>query len=325
VHSNAFRFSTAALPDRDRLQIWRDVFGRQVVKVEMEPLGDGPFYSEADIRLLPNLIVASVNSSANRIKRTRQQVDDGSDDFILGVLTKGHVVASQGRHEATFSSGEAVLWSNGSTGGCYYPAETGFISLSIPRAILAPAVADLDKMLMTVIPRDTGALRLLTGYLQILLPDLAEMPPEVQALSIAHVHDLVALTLGATRDGAEIARGRGLRAVRLRAIEADIIANIASRDLSIDALAARHGISPRYIRSLFQRADTSFTDFVLKQRLARAYRYLTNPQFTGYMISTIAFESGFGDLSYFNHAFRRQYGMTPSDARALVLPRRPGE
>ena len=34
------------------------------------------------------------------------------------------------------------------------------------------------------------------------------------------------------------------------------------------------------------------------------------------MISTIAFESGFGDLSYFNHVFRRCYGATPSDIRA---------
>ena len=37
---------------------------------------------------------------------------------------------------------------------------------------------------------------------------------------------------------------------------------------------------------------------------------------SGYAISTIAFEAGFGDLSYFNHAFRRRYGATPSDIRA---------
>jgi AraC-like DNA-binding protein len=34
------------------------------------------------------------------------------------------------------------------------------------------------------------------------------------------------------------------------------------------------------------------------------------------MISTIAFEAGFGDLSYFNLAFRRRYRQTPSDIRA---------
>ncbi|WP_368735143.1 helix-turn-helix domain-containing protein [Escherichia coli] len=34
-------------------------------------------------------------------------------------------------------------------------------------------------------------------------------------------------------------------------------------------------------------------------------------------MSAIAVESGFGDISYFNNAFRRRYACTPSDVRAL--------
>lgn len=318
---HSLRFSTADIPDQDRLNMWRDVFGRQVVKVDMEPVGDGPFHSDAHIRLLPSLIIASVESSANRIRRTRAQVADGSDDLILGFLTKGHVIASQGGREATFNAGEAVFWSNAEMGGCQYPEETGFISLSIPRAVLTPAVADIDKALMSVIPRETGALRLLTGYLKCVLPDLANMSPDLLALSVAHIHDLVALTVGATRDATEIAKGRGVRAARLRAIVADIAANAASRDLSIEALAGRHGISPRYIRNLFQGENTNFTDVVLRQRLTRAHRRLTDPRFADRLISTIAFDSGFGDLSYFNQTFRRHYGTTPSEVRNLARMR----
>ena len=32
-------------------------------------------------------------------------------------------------------------------------------------------------------------------------------------------------------------------------------------------------------------------------------------------IATIAYDVGFGDLSYFNRRFRRQYGMTPREVR----------
>jgi AraC-like DNA-binding protein len=32
-------------------------------------------------------------------------------------------------------------------------------------------------------------------------------------------------------------------------------------------------------------------------------------------ITAIAFDAGFGDLSYFNRTFRRRYGATPSDIR----------
>jgi AraC-like DNA-binding protein len=32
----------------------------------------------------------------------------------------------------------------------------------------------------------------------------------------------------------------------------------------------------------------------------------------------VAFDAGFGDLSYFNRVFRRCYGSTPSEVRAEV-------
>jgi AraC-like DNA-binding protein len=41
------------------------------------------------------------------------------------------------------------------------------------------------------------------------------------------------------------------------------------------------------------------------------------PSLTG-PISDIAFACGFGDLSYFNRVFRRQYGATPSRVRAAA-------
>jgi AraC-like DNA-binding protein len=36
---------------------------------------------------------------------------------------------------------------------------------------------------------------------------------------------------------------------------------------------------------------------------------------SGRAISTIAFELGFNDLSYFNRTFRRRYSATPSEIR----------
>jgi AraC-like DNA-binding protein len=54
---------------------------------------------------------------------------------------------------------------------------------------------------------------------------------------------------------------------------------------------------------------------VLEHRLLRAYRSLNDPNLTDRSISALAFEAGFGDLSYFNRTFRRRFGMTPSDVR----------
>jgi AraC-like DNA-binding protein len=90
----------------------------------------------------------------------------------------------------------------------------------------------------------------------------------------------------------------------------------------LGALARRHGISESYIRKLFDSEGTSFTQFVLGQRLARAHRTLVDPRAAHRTIADIAFASGFNDLSYFNRAFRRTRGATPSDVRQTRRDRR---
>jgi AraC-like DNA-binding protein len=120
---------------------------------------------------------------------------------------------------------------------------------------------------------------------------------------------------------ARLAIGRGVRAARLRAVKTDILAHLTDRALSLDRVAARHGISSVYVRKLFADDNGTFTDFVLDGRLSRAHRLLGDPRCDGRTISDIAFDCGFGDLSHFNRAFRRRYGMTPSDARAGAAAR----
>jgi AraC-like DNA-binding protein len=65
---------------------------------------------------------------------------------------------------------------------------------------------------------------------------------------------------------------------------------------------------------------------VLGKRLSRAHRILSDPRFADHNISSVAFDVGFGDLSYFNRTFRRRYAATPSDIKqssVTVDPPRP--
>jgi uncharacterized membrane protein YkvA (DUF1232 family) len=50
----------------------------------------------------------------------------------------------------------------------------------------------------------------------------------------------------------------------------------------------------------------------------RAYGMISDPRFAGLNITTVAFTSGFGDLSYFNRTFRHRFGTTPSELRKTV-------
>jgi AraC-like DNA-binding protein len=50
-----------------------------------------------------------------------------------------------------------------------------------------------------------------------------------------------------------------------------------------------------------------------------SYGLLRDPRRFGRRISEIAAEAGFTDLSHFSRAFRRRFGMTPSDAREAAM------
>jgi AraC-like DNA-binding protein len=179
-------------------------------------------------------------------------------------------------------------------------------------AALAPFLGEVEKAAMR---GDNEALRLLTKYLGILRGDPALLTPELCPLALSHIHDLITLALAATPDGREIANGRGVRAARLRAIKADILANLCSLDLTVTAIALRQHVTPRYIHMLFETEGTTFSNFVLGQRLRRAHRMLTDPLFAHLNITEIAFAVGFANLSYFNRTFRRRFGATPSELR----------
>src|SRR5215467_12781862 len=87
--------------------------------------------------------------------------------------------------------------------------------------------------------RDTAALQLLTSYVRALARVQSPASPEVSHLVVTHLHDLIALSVGAARDGAAMA-GRSVRAARLQAIKYDIAANLANGSLTVAVVAARH-------------------------------------------------------------------------------------
>ena len=190
-----------------------------------------------------------------------------------------------------------------------------FIGFRVPATAIAALVPDVHDRIARPIRRDADGLWLLLRYAEALRDGSALATAEARRLAVTHVHDLMALVLGASGDAAEVAKLRGGRAARLHATKAEILDNL-DPDLSVGAVAARHRLPVRYVQRLFEAEGTTFTDFVLSRRLARVHRLLGDPRFAARPIATIAAEAGFGDLTHFNRMFRRRYGATPSDVRA---------
>jgi AraC-like DNA-binding protein len=133
--------------------------------------------------------------------------------------------------------------------------------------------------------------------------------------SADHRHDLTVLTPGTAGHDEEAAAGGSRRAAKLRAAKAYIVGNSSRRGVSVATVAAHLGLTPRSLQRLFEADGSTFSAFLLAQRLTRAYRMLRDPQFSDFPVSSIAYDAGFGDLSYFNRCFRRLYGATPKAIR----------
>jgi AraC-like DNA-binding protein len=308
-------FSTENLRPVDRLSYYREVFVRSVgAKCEIDAL-DERFRCDVSLNALPGASIARIAASPVRVSVSRQMAANVADNFLFMLYRRGACSISQLGREIAVNGASAVLMSS-SDPMTLQRSFSRFTAITVPRLALAPLLANVDAAMMSVIPPNLEAMRLLTGYLHLLAKGPPFMTPETRRVAAAHVHDLMAVALGATRDVAEAAKGRGVGAARLTALKSDIMVHLARPDLEIGAVASRQGISESYIRKLFEGEGTSFSDFVLSQRLARAHRMLTDARFAGRSIISIAFDAGFGDLSYFNRCFRRRFGDTPSAIRA---------
>lgn len=310
------RFSSSELSERDRLSFSREVFGRKIVHADIEPEPGQVFRFDIAMREFSALRVHFSTVSPLTLRRTREFLADGDDSFALVVSLAGSGLAEQAARQTVLHSRDGVLIPHmePTSFRCFGGRVVGLV---MPRAALAPLVADLDGAALQLIPKRSEALRLLLLYLGLLRrEDCAFADPELRHRAVAHVHDLVALLIGASRDGAAIAGARGLRAARLNAVKRDILEHLGDQALSESAVAQRQRITPRYVRMLFEGEGTSFTAFLLEQRLGRSYRLLSDPRCAGRTVSAIAFAAGFGDLSYFNRVFRRRYGCSPSAVRA---------
>ena len=311
------RFSTDELPTLERLEMWRDVISRKLLHLTIDPLSDRPFRAKASLRSLPGLRIGTGMIGAALHQRTRTIIADDNDDIALLVNLSGPFLI-HGRHaELQLGPGDACLV-DCSEAGAFVRTEPGsLLCVRLPRAALGGLAGRLDDAIGLLIPSQTEPLSLLAAYLG-LLHDGAPivLSPASSRVVVDHVADLMALIVGAGPDATAQAASRGVRAARLGTIKAQIRERLSAVDLSIEDIAASQRVSARYVRKLFEGEGTSFSAYVAGERLARAHAMLASPRFGDLQIATIAYDVGFGDLSYFNRQFRRRFQATPSDVRA---------
>lgn len=307
-------FATSDYPEAHRLARCREVIGAVLGAVEIEPVEGAPFHAQTVGCALPG--VDLLTCFVSRCRACRHSARAKGDAVVLARPVSGPMVVSQHGREVRVRPGEAILVATDRPWSCDVSDADRVDYMMLSRGALRFILGDLDTALLTPVASDNAAMLLLVHYAGALLRGMLPLrTPEHAQLAVTHMQDLVALMFRTSFDADELAVPN-VRSARLRAIKADVEGSLARRDLSAETLARRHGISPRYIQKLFEEEGTTFSAFVLDRRLDRARRLLKRPD--ARTISSIAYEVGFNDLSYFNRTFRRQYGMAPSAMRRLA-------
>ena len=218
IPPSVFQFSTATFRKHERLAAWREIFGRTVCNLDIDPLEPGTYSSEATVCQLPRLGVLFASGGAVNLSHTRDLIAD--DDLSFMAAPSCHYRASQLGRTVQLEAGSGVLMNNAEVGSILLPEASRFITFRVPRDAMAQLVPDLDAAVARRIPAENAALKLLVNYLETARDTAALATPELQHTAVTHIHDLLAVALGATRDATQIAHGRGVRAARLRVAKA---------------------------------------------------------------------------------------------------------
>lgn len=306
----------AHLTDAERFNLWYDLY-RGLHGEDDISIADRPFASDITVAQVGTLHVAMAEGTLVSADRTRSVVrQDGRDEFVL-ILNYGQkLVFDTGRIAGEAPRGGALLGDYAEGGRVAGPNGSqgiAWANVVVPRRLLLDGVSEAnDLVAQPIMPGE--ALSLLGGYLrlvqqhQVLTSELGE--------HIANtIVDLMALSLGAKGDAGQAARMRGLRAARLQAVLARIRATFTDPLISAQGVAEHLNLSERYVHLLLQETGLSFTERVLELRLLKVYDMLGDERYRSMRISDIAYAAGFSDISYFNHKFRKRFGMTPTAAR----------
>ncbi len=310
---STFRVSTRDFAKREQLTAWREIFGRTVCNLDIDPVTADRFTSEATGWRLPGLGMLTGSTSGVRLTHSRELIVDDDLSFMTGPMPKW--TARQLDRHAVLGPGDGVLMHNAEVGAITLPEGTPFLTFRVPVAAIAPLVPDVAAVVAKRVPADLKALRLLTRYLEILQDTAALATRQLQDLAATHVYDLLALALGATSEAGEIANGRGLRAARLQTILAEIRAHFSEPGFSPGDVASKLDVSPRYVQDVLHDTGVSFTERVMELKLQKARAMLAGARNGSIKVIDIAYGCGFGDISYFNRCFRRRFGAAPGEFR----------
>lgn len=263
---------------------------------------------------LNQLVFGEIAASAQTIERTPAMVaTQNLDHVVLRLYTSGRTSVSASGSPAeitqpsfvTFDLSQPILSdTKGMTG----------LNLAIPRRLLEDRVRDISAWHGQIVPTASSPLT------KLLADHFANLGASIRMATPAQMSQIVPATIALCNAMflSEADSAYNPTAVTGIAVRQFIEENLVSVDA--ETLMARFAISRTPLYKLFE-ADGGVYAYIRERRLARAMHALKRSSSQRRSsIRRLAFECGFENEQVFSRAFRRKYGLNPSEVDADRRP-----
>ncbi|MEZ2130863.1 MULTISPECIES: helix-turn-helix transcriptional regulator [unclassified Sinorhizobium] len=270
---------------------------------------------------LGSALLLESRSSALRYNRTPEHVARGLDHFQLVMYLGGGAEFIVGEHTLLQRAGDVSLINMSKPHLTReVPGDDGVVqvlSFMLPRPLLAPMFAAIENIPTIIVARRETAFGTLIGEHMLALRrsavQLTQAERQAAAQSLAQ---LAAGGMEGRADNADPLPRLSQEALRAQ-IKRHIEENLGAASLDVANLCRRFALSRASLYRLF--APQSPASYIQQRRLHRAFAILVSPAFRPWRVIDVAVECQFSSDATFIRAFRREFGLTPGEARERSL------
>ncbi len=308
--------STENIPPEHRLEFWDDYNASILVGLRSSTYSKTGFVATQDNLHFERLGLARINGNEHVVERDCSLIRSVPKESIFVSLILGcESFFYQGKNCKLLKPGELMIYRTDK------PYLFGF-SGSMHQLTFDMTMEDFSEHCRynfkepLKVGSDNPAQRLLVRTLAERTEQFLDVPRDDRAGRYQEdVYDLLA---GIVSDHSGAHRPSALTTSYLLVAKQYIQDHLSDPLLNCEQVAGATGVSSRHLARLFSLEKLSLGQFIQKKRLERARQLLMSPRGQRLDVSEIAYSHGFSSQSHFARTFKKRYGITPSDTRALL-------
>jgi len=325
--------STAAVPEADRLDFWREVVCRTIAGIEAVALTGGrPYDGEIRSQSIPlvdrpGFDLLLVNADAQRVVRTPRLIDRSDGAWLLMVQEEGICEIGQGGRHSLLAPGDVGFLDTSRPYEVVFPHRFRQRIVRLPVSVFRDLLPKGRDAAGTVL-QGQKPLTAIARHNLLLLEQCARAIEPICLPAAAHcAMDHLALALrtaaGEWRSGHRINRPDREATDHVARANAFIVDHLHDAGLSVERVAKAVQLSTGHLRDIYRAATgMNVAEFIRDRRLANCRRDLADPSQADRSITAIAFSWGFSESSSFSRAFRRAFDVSPRRYRQECQRRR---